>query len=55
VDLSELEFVFIFAVEDNAELVNKAHHGCFPPGTPDEVEDDIEEPFLNVNTAAYIF
>lgn len=49
--LRELQFVFIFAIEDNAELVNEAHHGRLPSGTPDEVQDDVKEPFLCITFA----
>jgi hypothetical protein len=46
VNLSVLELVLFFAVEDDAVLVDEAHHGGLPPGRAEEVDNYVEEPVL---------
>ena len=49
VNLSELQFVFFFIVKYEAVLVEEAHNWGFPAGTPQEINDDVEEPVLYKN------
>jgi hypothetical protein len=46
VNLSVLEFVFLFGVENDAVLIQIAHNGRLPTWTAQEVNDDVKEPVL---------
>jgi hypothetical protein len=42
-----LELILILSVKHEAILIQKGHDGRLPPGTPQKVDNDIEEPVLN--------
>jgi hypothetical protein len=59
VNLSIFELVFFLGVKNKAVFVEKTHDGGLPPRAPQEINDDIEKPVLNLykkgNNVTYIF
>ena len=47
-DLGELKFVLVFVIEDGAVLIDERHDGGLPPWRPQEANDHIEEPVLQI-------
>lgn len=45
-DVSVLELVFVFIVEEDAILVDVAHHWGDPPRTPQEIQYYVKKPVL---------
>lgn len=45
-NLRILQLVLVLVVEHDAILVEEAHHRGLPPGRPQEINDDVEEPVV---------
>ncbi len=58
-NLSVFELVFFLGVKNKAVFVEKTHNGGLPARAPQEINDDIEKPVLNLykkgNNVTYIF